>query len=202
MRRIPPTFLGAGLMAAMAATASAATISLTDTSGDPLSIAGLAPGSLFQVQTSLALDPGEDAIGVSFRLSASDSGLFTIVDRTVEAGNPYTELLTANPAAPANSPTLNPSNGADLGGFAPDFLPPGDPGPYLLYTFTLQLSPTAPVGVYQLQASGVQLSDPAFDTFFGDSTIYSISVPEPTSLGVATVAIGGLLLRRRPRRVR
>ncbi len=192
-------FLAAGAMAVLAGTASAAVITLTDTTGDPIRVIAL-PGTSFQMQTTLILGPGDSASGLSFRLEASESNVFTITGRSVAAANPFTVLTNSEAVVLANGPGLDPSNGRDLGGITPDGLN-RPPGTYELYTFTIAVAPTAPAARYQIYAIEGYYTNENFDSFAVPSSNYLVytAVPEPIILGMMSVISGSLLLRRRAR---
>ncbi len=194
--RGPLGLFSAIAVVALASTSSAAIISLTDTTGDPASVVAL-PGTSFQIQAAVTLDTGQDALGIGFNLESSQSGIFTITGRSLDAGNPFTDLTSTDTQVLTNSPGLDPMNGVDLGGITPD-LKTRPPGTYSLYTFTIAVSPTAPLGDYQISAVLAYYADANFDTS-GDmsSTIYNVGVPEPVFMGMMAVISGGLLLRRR-----
>lgn len=191
-------FFGVVVLAALANTSNGAIIALTDTTGDPASITVL-PGDSFDVKATLTLDTGEDAAGIGFNLNASQSSIFTITARSVDAANPFTDLTTTNAQMLANSPGLNPANGTDLGGTTPDGLN-RSPGTYALYTFTLATSATAPQGTYQITVAEAFFTNEAFDSFAVGTTTYDVTVvPEPVSIGMMGAFVGSLALRRRPR---
>jgi hypothetical protein len=197
--------LAAAVIAAMASTSLAAILSFTDTTGDPVTVNAL-PGDSFQIKAVLTLGAGEDACGVAFRLHASDSGVFTITARTVEAGNPFTLLTTPDPTLPAKSPGLDPANGSDLGGLTPDIMN-HSPGTFSLYTFTIAISPTAALKSYQITGIEVSYTNNVNNQFDEFTTVeftpgvYNVAVPEPVFVGMMGVAAGGLMLRRRAREI-
>lgn len=191
---------GAGIVAIAAATSSAAVITITDTDGDPTHV-DVAPGGTFQIQVTLkTFDnqiPPEDVIGVGFVLHASQSNVFTISDRTIDAGNEFLDLTRTNAQIQADGPGLNPRNASDLGGATLDGLT-RTPGTYDLYTFTIAVSPNASAGTYQINTTDGALTYANFDTLLvSNSPVYNVTVPEPLFFSVLGLACGGLAFRQR-----
>ncbi len=196
MRRVLG-LLGVAVLAALASTSPGAIIALTDTTGDPASVSA-APGTSITIDAVLTLDAGQDASGIGFLLHSSQNNIFTITGRTVDGANPFTDLSSTNAVVFANTPQLNPTNGADLGGSTPDAL--NQPAAtYPLYTLTLAIAANAPQGTYHITVANAVYTNEAFDTVDIGTTTYDVTVvPEPVSFGMVSVVLGGLLLRRRP----
>ena len=195
--------LSVAVLAALASTSSGAIIALTDTTGDPASVTVL-PGDSFDVKAALTLDTGQDAAGIAYLLNSSQSSIFTITARSLDAANPFPDPNSTDAQVLGNSPGLDPMNGADLGGTTVTGNATAVPGTYGLYTFTLATSATAPQGTYQITVVDAFYVDVNFNTDGNDigTTTYNVTVvPEPVSFGMVSVFLGGLLLRRRPAEV-
>ena len=197
MRRILG-LLSVAVLAAVANTSFGAIIALTDATA-PVDSITVVPGESFDVKAVLTLDAGEDASGIGYNLNSSQSSIFTITARSLDAANPFTDPTSTDAQMLANTPGLNPKNGSDLGGTTADGLN-RSPGTYGLYTFTLATSAIAPQGTYQITVVESFYTNEAFDSFAIASGTYNVTVvPEPVSLGMMGIVMGGLVLRRRPR---
>ena len=167
-----------------------------------LSTSSISPGDSFTATINLLCDAGETVGDVSFWLTASQAGWFTITDRSLGA-SPLDDPQSTNAAivAPAAAALLNPTNGADLGA-STDPLFPVTAASIFLCTLTIQSNASTPAGLYTFIPSLATGSDgaPDFNEFVpgvsGDTL--AVLVPEPGALAFLLLGLpSALLLRRR-----
>lgn len=189
------------VLAAVANTSTGAVIALTDTTGLQTSVS-VVPGDPITVKATLTLGTGEEAGGTTFFLNSSTSNIFTITARSIDPANPFTDPNSSDAQVLSTSPGLNPTNGMDLGGTTDSGFATVLPGTHALYTFTLMTSAAAPQATYRITVVNATYSNADFDTKNVSSTTYTVNlVPEPVSLAMMCVALGGLALRPRRRDV-
>ena len=164
-----------------------------------LSTPTIVAGQSFSVTVNLECTANEPVASLSYWLSASHTGLFTITERSY-AGSAFGNMLSTDEqvcALPAAQ--LNPTSDANLGASAAS--PVSAPSSFLC-TLTIQSSPAILPGLYTLYPSGgTGNSGPPGNTGFvplvSGGTL-SVLVPEPGSMALLLLSVpSALLLRRR-----
>jgi PEP-CTERM motif len=191
------------------ASAQAATFAYNDGNGTP-NAGSYTPGSSFTFALNLVYVPGGSLTnleGLSYWLQQNQAAPFnfaiTLRDVT---GSQFTALQTPSLTYPQN---LVPNNANDLGALLPGNTGLTAPGTYFIANLTISINAGTAPGVYTLQnvVSGGKTAFAFNDQGTGTAipaSIYTVTVvPEPTSLALAGVGCGALLLfalRRRTSR--
>jgi hypothetical protein len=193
------------LLIAVASAPTLATVSLTLSDGDATpTYARIGAGGSVVLTVRLNAT-SEQTTGLDYFLRASgagSSGLFSIGGRSL-AGSaypvPYFDDATVTVPADA---LLDPDNNVDLGGSVPNVNVPVNAGNHLVANLTLNVSPSAPDGVYTIETfsmpgTGWIGAGPSFpEAPFNSHATFTLEVPEPTSLGLLALAASTLIRRR------
>jgi MYXO-CTERM domain-containing protein len=201
LRSVNRSFVAA-LAVLLCCTAPAlATVSLTISDNDATpNSAVVGAGNTFSFTVRL-VSTSEQTAGIDYYLTTPDgSNRFSIVDRNT-AGGMYNDPLyftdTTVEASPSN--LLNPRNDNDLGGLATSTL---NAGTYLVANYTLLVDAATPNGIYTINTTVANANEGWIDPSSGEHPFtshgaFTVSVPEPSGLGLAMLVVAGLIRRRR-----
>jgi len=178
---------------------AAYSLTLTDTVGDPNSIATTA-GSQFSLTLTL-FSTGDSSISVDYFLQVlgGGSGFFRLTGRDL-SGSSFSQPVTANNIALQSSRALlDPQNDDNLGASLLDPNSPNGAGSFLVANLTLLALPGIAPGIYTLGTFGASVGDgdfndnPVPDASYRVRILGPAAVPEAASSALLLlIALGAL----------